>query len=102
VSFITDLAKSLQHDYGLDPNNTFATGMSNGADLCVLLACKTKGIFKGIAPVCGSIMKKTFDDTPAVNPIPALSSTAQAIAQLTGWGTCTINKDTGLTYPHLK
>ena len=33
VSFIVSLAEYLQNEYGYDANNTFAAGMSNGAEI---------------------------------------------------------------------
>ena len=31
------------------------TGMSNGAELCYLIACEAPGFFKAFAPVAGTI-----------------------------------------------
>jgi polyhydroxybutyrate depolymerase len=39
VKFARFLSARLVKDLGLDYNQVFATGMSNGADLCYLLAC---------------------------------------------------------------
>jgi len=53
VKFLTILTKHLQSEYGFNPNETFATGMSNGGDMCIMLACKKPDLFKAVAPVVG-------------------------------------------------
>ena len=55
IDFVTDLAHHLQITYNLSPDNTFMTGMSNGAELCYLIACEAPGFFKAFAPVAGTI-----------------------------------------------
>jgi len=55
VSFIVSLAEYLQNEYGYDTNNTFAAGMSNGAEMSYKLACETDGFFNAIAPVAGTM-----------------------------------------------
>jgi polyhydroxybutyrate depolymerase len=55
VDFLVSLAQDLQSTYNLSTSNTFMTGMSNGAELCYLLACETSGTFSAFAPVAGTI-----------------------------------------------
>ena len=40
VSYLTQLAQYLQQTNGLNPDYTFATGMSNGGEMCYMLACQ--------------------------------------------------------------
>ena len=40
VGFLTELAGYLQITHGLNPDYTFATGMSNGGERCYMLACQ--------------------------------------------------------------
>ncbi len=55
VDFLNSLAQELQSTRNLSSENTFLTGMSNGAELCYLIACESSGIFKAYAPVAGTI-----------------------------------------------
>ena len=55
VAFLISLAQELQNTYNLSSENTFLTGMSNGAELSYLIACESPGIFKAYAPVAGTI-----------------------------------------------
>ncbi len=70
VKFLTTLAAMLQSKYKLSSENTFAAGMSNGAEMCIVLACKAPEVFKAVAPVCGCFMKSTFDDIRITKPVP--------------------------------
>ena len=51
IDFLINLAQHLQVTYNLSAENTFMTGMSNGAELCYLIACEAPGFFKAFAPV---------------------------------------------------
>ena len=55
VDFLISLAQELQNTYNLSTENTFLTGMSNGAELTYLVACESPGTFKAYAPVAGTI-----------------------------------------------
>ena len=55
VGFIVSLSAYLQSTYQLSTVNTFFTGMSNGGELCYLLACETQNVFRAFAPVAGTI-----------------------------------------------
>ena len=55
VGFILALANYLQSAHQLSSDNTFFTGMSNGAEFCYLLACEAPYAFRAIAPVAGTI-----------------------------------------------
>jgi polyhydroxybutyrate depolymerase len=78
VEFLTELAGFLQKKYRLSKVKTFATGHSNGAELSIVLACKTPDVFKAVAPVCGCIMKSVYDESQNSKPIPIfmINSTA--------------------------
>jgi polyhydroxybutyrate depolymerase len=72
VEFLTVLAQYLQNEYNLNAQNTFCTGMSNGGDMCYLLACQAPGIFKAVAPVAGCMMEWIYSSCNPSNPIPVL------------------------------
>lgn len=78
VDFIVSLVRHLQDTFALSRKHTFVTGMSNGGDLCYLLACRHPEVFAAIAPVCGTMMLDYFDDcrAAAAPPLLAIASTA--------------------------
>ena len=53
--------------------NTFVTGMSNGGEMCYLLACKHPEIFNATAPVAGMMLQPFFDDCHSIDPIPVFA-----------------------------
>ena len=63
VAFIAALVDALQAEFGVMPERTFATGMSNGAMLAYRLACETD-LFAAIAPVAGTIVVECDDPNP--------------------------------------
>lgn len=54
---LSKLAARVQRKYGLSKENTFLTGMSNGGDICYLLAGRKQSTFKAMASVSGQLMK---------------------------------------------
>ena len=95
VKFARELAARLVHDFGLDPQSVFATGMSNGGDMCNRLACQSQPCVRAIAPVAGTIMAAwTNGFTPRVRvPVLAVHGTRDTVtlwagdpADKDGWG----------------
>tara|TARA_B100000787_G_scaffold95521_1_gene70507 strand:+ start:7515 stop:8654 length:1140 start_codon:yes stop_codon:yes gene_type:complete len=70
VGFLTELAEYLQVSHNLNPNYTFATGFSNGAEMCYMLACQAYDTFKAVVPVAGMILQDILDQCDASPPIP--------------------------------
>lgn len=70
VSFLSELAEYLQITHNLNPNYTFATGFSNGGEMCYMLACQAYNTFKAVAPVAGMIMQDILDECDDSTPIP--------------------------------
>jgi polyhydroxybutyrate depolymerase len=70
ADFIAKLVRYLQIKHSLSVRNTFLTGMSNGGEMCFLLACKYPGVFRAAAPVAGTMLLSFFDNCNADNPIP--------------------------------
>lgn len=64
VAFLTALVAALQQEFGVSPDRTFATGMSNGAMMTYRMACETD-VFAAIAPVAGTIVTTCDDPAPA-------------------------------------
>ncbi|MDB3934389.1 T9SS type A sorting domain-containing protein [Flavobacteriaceae bacterium] len=70
VGYLTELTQYLQQTNGLNPDYTFATGMSNGGEMCYMLACQAYDTFKAVAPVAGMILQDILDDCDAAPGIP--------------------------------
>jgi polyhydroxybutyrate depolymerase len=70
VKFLTTLARHVQSEYQCSEKNTFCTGMSNGADMSYVLACKATEVFSAIAPVAGCMMETTFNQCRPGKTVP--------------------------------
>jgi len=70
VGFITALAAHLQTAHNLSSQFTFCTGMSNGGDMCYLLAAQASHVFRAAAPVAGCMMQWIYDSCDPDQPIP--------------------------------
>ncbi len=55
VEFAVALIDSLATSHCVDLNRVYATGMSNGAEMASLLACRRPDLIAAIAPVAGAI-----------------------------------------------
>lgn len=53
VAYLCRLVRHLQKKYHLSRKNTFLTGMSNGGEMCYLMAMKRPKMFKAIASIAG-------------------------------------------------
>jgi polyhydroxybutyrate depolymerase len=69
VDFLAMLVDSLQREYSLSNENSFITGMSNGGEMCYLMACKYPELFKAFAPVAGMMMDHFFDCCNSTVPV---------------------------------
>ena len=70
VSFLCKLAKKLQKEHKLSRKNTFCTGMSNGGEMCYLLAYERQNTFKAVAPISGLTMQWMTKAYKCTRPIP--------------------------------
>ena len=70
VGYLVDLANFLQENYSLSSSHTFATGMSNGGELCYLLACEASTTFRAVASVAGGIWYNYLDQNPCQPKMP--------------------------------
>lgn len=73
LDFLAKLVKFLQEEYSLSIANTFATGMSNGGEMCYLLSCNYSNIFNSVAPVAGTMMNNRFEICKPSKSIPIFS-----------------------------
>ena len=56
VGYLSALVTFLQKEYRLSAKNTFCTGMSNGGDMTIQMACLQPSLFKAVAPDVGCLM----------------------------------------------
>ena len=72
IGFLTELAKDLQSEYGLNEDKTFICGFSNGGFMSYTLACEEPDVFTAIACVSGTMSGYTWDNRDISEPIPIL------------------------------
>lgn len=95
VEFLCSLAKHLQKKYKLSKHNTFCTGMSNGGEMCYLLAFKRPDVFAAVAPISGLTMEWMYKTLIPKGSIPLMevhgtedrtSEWTGDLADKGGWG----------------
>ncbi|MDC0272161.1 prolyl oligopeptidase family serine peptidase [Crocinitomicaceae bacterium] len=72
VAYLQNLNSYFQNAYSLDADKVFCTGMSNGGDLCYMLACQASETFRGVAPIAGMIMQDIMDDCNPTSEVSIL------------------------------
>lgn len=70
ISFLCKLAAQLQKEYGFSKKNTFCTGMSNGGEMCYLLAFSNQDTFAAVAPIAGLTMAWIREELTPTRKIP--------------------------------
>ncbi len=95
VSFITELSTFLQGEHNLSSYDTFATGFSNGGDMCFVLACEATDHFRALAPIAGTMMEDNYEvcAPETVLPLFAMHGTEDDVTlwegdydNIGGWG----------------
>ncbi|MBQ72626.1 MAG: hypothetical protein CMJ67_06940 [Planctomycetaceae bacterium] len=71
--FLSSLAVHLQDTLDLDPERTFVTGFSNGAEMCFQLACRESATFRGFGPVIGMMLDTLWVDCDPEFPRPIIT-----------------------------
>jgi len=92
VKFTRELAARLVKDLALDPHSVFATGMSNGGDMCYLLARQPQPVVRAIAPVAGCMMS-AWTNGLAASARPAVMEVHGTGDQTTLWKGDPLNRD---------
>ncbi|MBM4414055.1 MAG: hypothetical protein FJ040_11510 [Chloroflexi bacterium] len=94
-AFLVALVQHLQVTYGFDAMRTYVAGMSNGGDMSFQLACRQAAIFRGVAPVVGTMMQSLVASCPVTAPVSILAFNGDAddvtlyagdMANIGGWG----------------
>ncbi len=70
LAFLTELARHLQKEYNLNPDNTFIVGFSNGAYMANSLLFRASDVFRAEATVAGLVMEQTLSNYRPSRPIP--------------------------------
>jgi len=70
--FIIALGRKLVKEYGLNPKNVFFSGMSNGGEMCYLMAHRYPEKFAGIASLAGLGMEWIYRSMKPSCPVPFL------------------------------
>ena len=86
ISFLSTLAKHLQKQHSLSRHNTFCTGMSNGGEMCYLLAYDRQKTFAAVAPIAGLTMEWMPRHYTRTRPIPLFEvhGTEDRVSEWTG------------------
>ena len=72
VKALCSMARYVQKRYRLSTLNTFLTGMSNGGEMCYLMAYSEQYTFRAVAPIAGLTMAWTYEQMEAKRPIPLM------------------------------
>ena len=67
VAFFESMVKYFKDNYAIDEQEVFATGYSNGAQMCFKLAKERPRVFKGFAAVAANLPVETNDDCVEAN-----------------------------------
>lgn len=70
VDFMLYLAKTLPREFGLSRENVFFSGMSNGGEMCYIMAYKHPEAFRAIASVAGLQMGWTLRELKPRGAVP--------------------------------
>ncbi len=95
VRFLCELARHLQKRHQLSRHNTFCTGMSNGGEMCYILAAQRPDVFAAVAPISGLMMQWLYlaDRSQTAVPLFEIHGTADVVSvwegdleNAGGWG----------------
>ena len=86
VKALCKIARYVQKRHHLSRDNSFLTGMSNGGEMCYLMAYSKQRIFKAVAPIAGLTMAWTYETMEAPHPIPLMEihGTEDRVSEWTG------------------
>ena len=86
VKALCRMARHVQKRYHLSRENTFLTGMSNGGEMCYLMAYSKQKTFKAVAHIAGLTMAWMYERLDAPRPIPLMEihGTEDRVSEWTG------------------
>lgn len=71
VTFFSDLINHLEQEYNIDPTRIYANGLSNGAGMSWLLACRLSNQITAIGGVAGAYYFRC-EESADQRPVPAI------------------------------
>ena len=92
VGFVKALVKRVVKDYGLSKKNVFLTGMSNGGEMCYLMATKCPDTFAAYAPIAGLTMEWIYKDLRPKKAVP-LMEVHGTLDKTSRWNGDPLNED---------
>lgn len=72
VDFICHLSHHLQEKHGFNKNNIFLSGMSNGGEMCYLMALLRPEEFAAFAPIAGLTMEWSYKKYSPQKAVPLM------------------------------
>ena len=86
VKALCTIAREAQKRYHLSRRDAFLTGMSNGGEMCYLMAYSNQYTFRAVAPIAGLTMAWTYEQMDATRPIPLMEihGTEDRVSEWTG------------------
>ncbi len=72
IGFLSALAQKLQRTHNLDPERTFASGVSNGGFMSYTLVAERPDVFKAVASIIGTMSGYTWEHREDIKPVPVL------------------------------
>ena len=72
IGFLSALAQKLQRTHNLDPERTFASGVSNGGFMSYTLAAERPEVFKAVGSIIGTMSGYTWEHREDIKPVPVL------------------------------
>ena len=71
ITFFTDLIDKLEDEYNIDSSRIYASGLSNGGGMTMLLACELSDQISAVGSVAGAYLFD-FQDCRPERPVPAI------------------------------
>ena len=86
IDFICDLAGHIQKKFNLSRQNTFFSGMSNGGEMCYIMAMSRPEVFSAFASVAGLTMEWAYRSMSPKKAVPFMEihGTADRISMWEG------------------
>ena len=86
IAFLDDLKQEMHRRFGLSRDNQFLTGISNGGEMCYLVAYKRPDLYRAVAPIAGLTLTWMYDELEASAPLPLLEihGTEDRVSEWTG------------------
>ena len=72
IDFICRLAKHVQKKFDLSSENTFFSGMSNGGEMCYIMAMQRPEVFSAYASVAGLTMEWAYKSMSPKMAVPLM------------------------------